>query len=101
MAKVSMKFGSQTMASHPLGSGGQRGGSSSADPDSSAKALNLESVHSFSQMTDYEKIYLYAKNHLGRFINEVNAEIVEGELPSGYDKKNTFYFIQDVEEEEE
>lgn len=96
--KVSMKFGSLTSASTPSGSG--NGGAPSGSSGGSEGATNLESVSSFNEINDPTMIYLYKKEHLGRYINEMKAEIVEGELPSGYDNKNTFYFIQDVEEEE-
>ena len=95
--KVSMKFGSLTSATTPGGSG--NGGASSSSGEGGG-ASNLESVSTFNEMNDPSMIYLYKKEHLGRYINEMKAEIVEGELPSGYDNKNTFYFIQDVEEEE-
>lgn len=95
--KVSMKFGSLTSATTPSGSG--NGGASSSS-GGGVGASNLESVSTFNEMNDPSMIYLYKKEHLGRYINEMKAEIVEGELPSGYDNKNTFYFIQDVEEEE-
>lgn len=95
--KVSMKFGSLTSATTPGGSG--NGGAPSFSGGGEG-ASNLESVLTFNEMNDPSMIYLYKKEHLGRYINEMKAEIVEGELPSGYDNKNTFYFIQDVEEEE-
>lgn len=95
MAKVSMKFGSLTMSTNPGGTGG---GSSISPSGGGGGASNLESVYSFSEMTDQDTFYIYAKNHLGRFINEISVVSVEGELPPSYDDKNTFYFIQDVEE---
>lgn len=95
--KVSMKFGSLTSATTPGGSGNGGAPSSSGGGEG---ASNLESVSTFNEMNDPSMIYLYKKEHLGRYINEMKVEIVEGELPSGYDNKNTFYFIQDVEEEE-
>ena len=96
--KVSMKFGSLTSATTPGGSG--NGGTSSGG-SSSGSVTNLESTDSFMSMDDPSTIYLYVKRHQGRFINEVTSEIVDAELPDPHDDKNTFYFIRNIEEEEE
>ena len=97
--KVSMKFGSLTSANTPGGSG--NGGAKTPSGSSSGSATNLESTDSFISMDDPSKIYLYVKRHQGRFINEIESEIVEGELPVSHDDKHTFYFIRNIEEEEE
>ena len=96
--KVSMKFGSLTSANAPGGSG--NGGAKTPSGSSSGSASNLESTTSFISMDDPSKIYLYVKKHAGRFINEVSVVSVDGELPPSHDDKNTFYFIQDVENQE-
>lgn len=96
--KVSMKFGSLTSATTPGGSGN---GGASASGSSDGSASNLESTESFSEMNDASTIYLYVKKHAGRFINEIKSEIVEGELPEQHDDKHAFYFIRNIEEEEE
>ena len=97
--KVSLKFGSLTSANTPGGSG--NGGAKTPSGSSSGSASNLESTTSFISMDDPSKIYLYVKKHAGRFINEIESEIVEGELPVSHDDKHTFYFIRNIEEEEE